>query len=56
MGEPNFFLELQIKQENDKIFVNQGKYAKELVRKFNMENSKEIATPMSTSINHEKKC
>ena len=47
-GELNYFLILQIKQTNDGIFVNQAKYCKELIKKFEMENSKHLATPMST--------
>ena len=49
MGELNFFYELQIKQEKDEIFTNQGKYARVSIKKFIMENSKEIAPPVSTS-------
>ena len=48
MGELNFFLGLQIKQEKNGTFINQGKYACELVKEFKLENSKEMATPMST--------
>jgi hypothetical protein len=40
MGELQFFLGLQI---------NQAKYTKHTVRKFNMEDSKAMATPMSTT-------
>jgi len=50
MGELNFFVGLQIKQEKDSIFINKGKYARELVRKFKMKNSKAIDKLMSTSI------
>ncbi|RZB51816.1 Glutathione S-transferase U18 [Glycine soja] len=49
MGELNYFLGLQIKQTNDGIFVNQSKYCKELIKRFGMENSKHLATPMNTS-------
>ena len=49
MGELNYFLGLQIKQTNDGIFVNQEKYCKELIKRFGMENSKHLATPMNTS-------
>ena len=49
MGELNYFLGLQIKQTNDGIFVNQAKYCKELIKRFGMENSKHLATPMNTS-------
>lgn len=34
MGEMNFFLGLQIKQDKKVIFINQCKYAKELAKKF----------------------
>jgi hypothetical protein len=49
MGEINFFLGLQIKQTKDGIFINQSKYVKDLIRRFGMENAKEIGTPMSPS-------
>ncbi|GJU35175.1 retrovirus-related pol polyprotein from transposon TNT 1-94 [Tanacetum coccineum] len=47
MGELFFFLGLQIKQMEDKIFLNQSKYIKEMLKKFGLEDSK---TPMSTEI------
>ena len=49
MGELNYFLGLQIKQCQDGIFVNQVKYTKELLKRFNMESAKSAKTPMSTS-------
>ena len=49
MGELNFFLGLQIKQLKDGIHVSQSKYAKELIKKFGLENAKEMKTPMSVS-------
>ena len=50
MGELNFFLGLQIKQLPDGIFINQAKYAKELIKKFGMEESKCSPTPMATNV------
>ncbi|GJY68166.1 retrovirus-related pol polyprotein from transposon TNT 1-94 [Tanacetum coccineum] len=47
MGELNFFLGLQIKQLDDGIFFNQSKYIKEMLKKFRLEDSKPIKTPMS---------
>jgi hypothetical protein len=47
MGELQFFLELQIKQSMEGTFVHQTKYTKDIVRKFKMENSKAMTTPMS---------
>jgi ABC-type phosphate/phosphonate transport system permease subunit len=49
MGELQFFLELQIKQSKEGTFVHQAKYTKDIVRKFKMEDSKAMATPMSTT-------
>ncbi|GJZ38528.1 retrovirus-related pol polyprotein from transposon TNT 1-94 [Tanacetum coccineum] len=48
MGELIFFLGLQIKQLDDEIFFNQSKYIKEMLKKFGLEDSKPIKTPMST--------
>jgi hypothetical protein len=49
MGELQLFLDLQIKQSKEGTFVHQAKYTKDLVRKFKMEDSKAMATPMSTT-------
>ena len=49
MDELNFFLRLQIKQLEQGIFINQSKYTKELIKKFGMDNSTIIGTPMSSS-------
>ncbi|GJZ35580.1 retrovirus-related pol polyprotein from transposon TNT 1-94 [Tanacetum coccineum] len=46
MGELNFFLGLQIKQMEDDIFFNQSKY----IKKFSLEDSKPMKTPMSSDI------
>ncbi|GJY37423.1 retrovirus-related pol polyprotein from transposon TNT 1-94 [Tanacetum coccineum] len=50
MGELNFFLGLQIKQMEDDIFFNQSKYIKEMLKKFGLEDSKPMKTPMSSDI------
>ena len=50
MGELTFMLGLQIKQLDGGIFISQEKYARELVKKFGMEDSKEAKTPMATNI------
>jgi hypothetical protein len=49
MGELQFFLGLQIKQSKEGPFVHQAKYTKDIVRKFKMEDSKAMTTPMSTT-------
>jgi hypothetical protein len=48
MGELLFFLGLQIKQSKEGTFVHQAKYTKDIMRKFNMEDSKAMTSPMST--------
>jgi hypothetical protein len=49
MGELQFFLGLQIKLSKEGTFVHQAKYTKDIVRKFKMEDSKAMATLMSTT-------
>ncbi|GJR21617.1 retrovirus-related pol polyprotein from transposon TNT 1-94 [Tanacetum coccineum] len=49
MGELNFFLGLQIKQMEDSIFFNQSKYIKEMIKKFSLEDSKPMKTPMPSN-------
>ena len=44
MGELTFFLGLQIKQTPSGTFIHQGKYAKELIKKFGLESSKPMGT------------
>ncbi|GKB23480.1 retrovirus-related pol polyprotein from transposon TNT 1-94 [Tanacetum coccineum] len=50
MRKLNFFLGLQIKQMEDRIFFNQSKYIREMLKKFGLEDSKPTKTPMSTEI------
>ncbi|GJZ77139.1 retrovirus-related pol polyprotein from transposon TNT 1-94 [Tanacetum coccineum] len=58
MGELNFFLGLQIKQMDDGIFFKQSKYIKEMLKKFGLENSKPLKTPMSsdTKLTKDEEC
>ncbi|GKA15246.1 retrovirus-related pol polyprotein from transposon TNT 1-94 [Tanacetum coccineum] len=58
MGELNFFRGLQIKQMEDGIFFNQSKYIKEMLKKFSLEDSKPMKTPMSsdTKLTKDKEC
>ncbi|GJR95153.1 retrovirus-related pol polyprotein from transposon TNT 1-94 [Tanacetum coccineum] len=58
MGELNFFLGLQIKQMEDGIFFNQSKYFKEMLKKFGLEDSKPMKTPMSsdTKLTKDEEC
>ncbi|GJX29726.1 retrovirus-related pol polyprotein from transposon TNT 1-94 [Tanacetum coccineum] len=58
MGELNFFLGLQIKQMEDGIFFNQSIYIKEMLKKFGLEDSKAMKTPMSsdTKLTKDEEC
>ncbi|WVZ58040.1 hypothetical protein U9M48_008352 [Paspalum notatum var. saurae] len=49
MGELQFFLGLQIKQGLEGTFVHQAKYTRDILKKFNMGDSKPMITPMSTN-------
>lgn len=45
-GEISYFLGMEVEQKNGDIFICQRKYAKEMLKKFNMENCKSMSTPM----------
>jgi hypothetical protein len=49
MGVLQFFLGLQIKQVKEGTFVHQAKYTKDNLKKFKMNDSKPLSTPMSTT-------
>ena len=54
MGELNFVLGLQIKKLKEGTFINQAKYIRDLLKRFNMEEAKTIRTLMSSSIKLDK--
>ena len=45
-GEIKFFVGLQIQQSKNGIYITQSKYIKEIHKKFGMEDSKLVGTPM----------
>lgn len=49
MGLMHYFLELEVWQGDGELFVSQGKYANEIMKKFDMESSKPMETPLVTS-------
>ena len=51
MGELKFFLEIQINQCKDGVYVHQSKYTKELLKKFKLYNCKLMTTPMHPTCN-----
>jgi hypothetical protein len=50
VGELTYFLGLQIKQMENTIFISQSKYAKNIVKKFGMENASHKRTPAPTHL------
>ena len=51
IGELRFFLDMQIIQSSEGSFINQSKYLKELLKKYKLENAKQIVVPMSIATN-----
>jgi hypothetical protein len=49
MGELTFFLGIKVKQTKQGTFVHQGKYTKDLMKKFNMTKLKSVSTLMSST-------
>jgi hypothetical protein len=48
IGELSFFLNLQITQRPEGMFISQEKYLREMLKRFQMEDSKTMGTPMVT--------
>ena len=48
IGELSFFLGLQITQRSKGMFISQEKYLREMLKRFQMEDSKPVGTPMVT--------
>ncbi|GKB74755.1 putative ribonuclease H-like domain-containing protein, partial [Tanacetum coccineum] len=48
MGELTFFLGLQVKQQEDGIFISQDKYVAEILKKFDFMHVKTASTPIET--------
>jgi hypothetical protein len=48
IGELPFFLVLQITQRSEGLFLSQEKYLREMLKRFQMEDSTPMSTPMNT--------
>ena len=46
MGFMHYFLSMEVMQGDGELFVSQGKYANEILRRFRMESSKPMETPL----------
>ena len=49
IGELSYFLGFQIKQLKNGTFMSQGKYIKDMIKKFRMNDAKAISIPMGIS-------
>ncbi|KAJ8751833.1 hypothetical protein K2173_026028 [Erythroxylum novogranatense] len=47
IGLMTYFLGMEVEQSQDEVFICQKKYAKEILKKFQMEDCKEMRTPMN---------
>ena len=47
VGELTYFLGLQVKQMESRIYINQAKYARNLVKRFGLEKATHARTPMT---------
>ncbi|GKD72741.1 retrovirus-related pol polyprotein from transposon TNT 1-94 [Tanacetum coccineum] len=54
MGKMSFFLGLQISQSPRGIFINQSKYASEMVKKYGLHSTDSVDTPMIENKNLDK--
>ncbi|KAJ4716957.1 Retrovirus-related Pol polyprotein from transposon TNT 1-94 [Melia azedarach] len=50
IGLMAYYLSIEVKQEEDGIFISQQRYTKEILKKFKMENCKPISTPIECGI------
>ncbi|CAM8929100.1 unnamed protein product [Rhodiola kirilowii] len=50
VGEMNYFFGLQVTQKEDGIFISQSKYAKNLIKKFDLEKASHKRTPAATHL------
>jgi hypothetical protein len=50
LGLMHYYLGLKVWQSPEKIFLNQGKYAVEILKRFDMLEYKSMNTPMETKL------
>ena len=50
LGLMSYFLGIEVVQQSDGIFISQKKYAVDILKKFKMENSKPVSTPVEEKL------
>ena len=48
IGLMSYYLGIEVKQSEEGIFISQERYTRDILEKFNMMNSKSVATPIET--------
>ena len=51
VGELTYFFEFQVKQTDLGIYINQAKYARNLVKRFGLDKAAHARTPMAANAN-----
>ena len=51
LGMMHYFIGMEVWQSTDGIFLGQGKYAVEILKRFGMMDCKTMATPMASNLN-----
>jgi hypothetical protein len=49
-GSMSYFLGIEVKKENDGIFISQKKYMREILEKFKMDSSNAVNTPIAIGL------
>ena len=47
LGHMHYFMGMEVWQGDGELFVSQGKYANEILKRFQMESSKPMETPLA---------
>lgn len=55
IGLMAYYLSIEVKQKEEDVFISQESYAREILKKFKMENCKPISTPMENGIKMSKR-
>ena len=50
LGKLHYFLSMEISQSQEGIFICQRRYVNEMLKKFSMENSKPVSTPLMQNL------
>jgi hypothetical protein len=50
MGQIKYCLEIEFNVKKNKVTMSQKKYVDDLLKRFGMENSKEVSTPMDPNV------